>query len=389
MEKTADFVVIGGGILGASTAHFLAKKGIGKTVLLEKETLASGSTGHSAANVRTYYSNPVTAQLAWRAVQMFEADTEELGGESGFHQVGFLLLLDEDSRETGQQILRTERENGVEVEDLSAEDIGELVPQLNLEGIVGATFEPRSGYADPVKTTRSLVERARDWGLRAYEGTGATSICLEGDRVVGVETDDGTIQTPVVVNAAGPWGYQVGQWAGQNDSIRWSRETDLLLWLPEGFGPLPVVSDPGLRFYFRPQGGDRVLAGLGFPKEIEPLDIDDYDSELDPVSRERITEPLEQRVPALEGAQFEHGWASVYTITDDWHPLVGSVPGLQGYYACYGGSGHSFKIGPPIGEALADVIAGDTPDIDIRPLRPTRFMEGEPITSAWGSGNRG
>ena len=99
-------------------------------------------------------------------------------------------------------------------------------------------------------------------------------------------------------------------------------------------------------------------------------------------------EPLERRMPSLTGAQFLHGWASVYTITDDWHPLVGSVPSVQGYYVCYGGSGHSFKIGPPIGEALAGVITGDNPDIDIRPLRPSRFMEGEPITSAWGSGNR-
>ena len=389
MEKTADFVVIGGGILGASTAHFLSKKGIGKVVLLEKQGLASGSTGHSAANVRTYYSNPVTAQLAWRAVHMFEGDVDELGGDSGFQQVGFLLLLDEDNRETGQQILRTERENGVEVDDLSVEDVSELVPQLDLRGIVGAIFEPRSGYADPVKTTRSLVERARDWGLLAYEGIGATGIRLEGDRVVAVDTDDGPIQTPVVVNAAGPWGYQVGRWVGENDSIRWSRETDLLLRLPEGFGPLPVVSDPGLRFYLRPQDGDKILAGLGFPKEIEPLDIDDYSQELDPTSRSRIMEPLERRMPSLAGAQFLHGWASVYTITDDWHPLVGSAPCVQGYYVCYGGSGHSFKIGPPIGEALADVITGDNPDIDIRPLRPTRFMEGEPITSAWGSGNRG
>ena len=83
MEKTAEFVVIGGGILGASTAHFLAKKGIGKVVLLEKQELASGSTGHSAANVRTYYSNPVTAQLAWRAVHMFEGDVDELGVTQG------------------------------------------------------------------------------------------------------------------------------------------------------------------------------------------------------------------------------------------------------------------------------------------------------------------
>ena len=389
MEKTADAVVIGGGILGASTAHFLAKRGFGKIVLLEKKKLASASTGHSAANVRTYYSNPVTAQLAWRAVQKFEHDTEELGGESGFQQVGFLLLLDEASSVAGEQILRTERESGVEVKDLSPEDIGELAPQLDLEGIVTAIFEPRSGYADPVKTTRSLAERARDWGLALYEGVSATGIQLEGDRVTAVDTEGGRVQTPVVVNAAGPWGYRVGRWAGQNDSIRWSRETDMVLRLPQEFGPFPVISDPGLGFYFRPQDGDKVVAGLGFPKEIEPLDIEDYNEELDPDSRRRITEPLHSRVPSLQGAQFVHGWASVYTITDDWHPLVGPVPGLQGYYDCYGGSGHSFKIGPTIGEALADVIAGDTPEIDIGPLRPTRFMEADLISSAWGSGNRG
>jgi len=389
LDKTADAVIIGGGILGASTAHFLAKRGFGKVVLLEKDALASASTGHSAANVRTYYSNPVTTQLAWRALQMFEHDVEELGGDSGFQQVGFLLLLDESTVDTGDHILRTEIETGVEVSDLSVDDVSELAPQLNLNGILRAVYEPRSGYADPVKTTRSLVERAKDWGLIAHEGVDATGIRLQGDRVVAVETSTGSIETPVVVNAAGPWGRLVGQWVGVNDSIRWSRETDLVLQLPGEFGSFPVISDPALRFYFRPQDDDKVIAGLGFPKEIEPLDIDNYDEELDPSSRRRIMEPLLKRVPSLRQAKFLHGWASLYTITDDWHPLVGAEPDVQGYYDCFGGSGHSFKLGPAIGEALADVIAGDTPTIDIRPLRPTRFLEAEPITSAWGSGNRG
>ena len=204
LDKTADAVVIGGGILGASTAHFLAKRGFGKVVLLEKDALASGSTGHSAANVRTYYSNPVTAQLAWRAVQMFEEDEEELGGDSGFEQVGFLLLLDRETESAGDHILRTEIENGVEVQDLSVEDVGELAPQLNLDGVVRGIYEPRSGYADPTRTTRSLVEGARHLGLSAHEGTGATGIRLDGDRVAAVETAEGEIETPVVVNAAGP-----------------------------------------------------------------------------------------------------------------------------------------------------------------------------------------
>ncbi len=389
LDKTADAVVIGGGILGASTAHFLAKRGFGKVVLLEKDALASGSTGHSAANVRTYYSNPVTAQLAWRAVQMFEEDEEELGGDSGFEQVGFLLLLDRETESAGDHILRTEIENGVEVQDLSVEDVSELAPQLNLDGVVRGIYEPRSGYADPTRTTRSLVEGARHLGLSAHEGTGATGIRLDGDRVAAVETAEGEIETPVVVNAAGPWGRRVGRWVGVNDSIRWSRETDLVLALPSGFGPIPVVSDPAMRFYFRPQGSDSILAGLGFPKEIEPVDVDGYDEELDPESRQRIMEPLLERVPSLSQAEFVNGWASVYTITDDWHPLVGAEPGIDGYYSCYGGSGHSFKLGPAIGEALADVIAGEDPAIDISPLRSTRFVEGEPISSAWGSGNRG
>jgi sarcosine oxidase subunit beta len=389
MEKTADAVVIGGGILGASTAHFLAKRGFGRIVLLERRSLAAVSTGHSAANVRTYYSNAVTARLAWRAVQMFEHDYDELGGDSGFRQVGFLLLLDPTSVETGDHILRTEIDNGVEVHDLSVDAVADLAPQFDLEGVVRAIYEPRSGYADPVKTTRSLVERAKDWGLIAYEGVGATGIRLDGDRVVAVETGDGPVETPVVVNAAGPWGRQVGRWAGANDSIRWSRETELVLRLPGEFGSFPVISDPGLRFYFRPQDDDKVVAGLGFPKEIEPLEIDNYDEELDPGSRGRIMEPLTNRVPSLRQAEFLHGWASVYTITDDWHPLVGPEPDLRGYYSCFGGSGHCFKLGPPIGEALADVIAGDTPEIDIGELRPNRFVEGEPLSSAWGVGNRG
>ena len=389
MHKTADAVIIGGGILGASAAHFLAKRGFGDVVLLEKRSLASVSTGHSAANVRTYYSNAVTAQLAWRAVQMFENDREELGGDSGFQQVGFLLLLDESTVATGDQILRTELENGVEAKDLTADEARELAPQLSFDRIVRAVYEPRSGYADPVRTTRSLVERAKDWGLAAYEDVGATGIRLEGDRVAAVETEEGPIETPVVVNAAGPWGRQVGGWVGLNDSIRWSRETDLVLGLPSDFGAFPVISDPSLRLYFRPYDGNNLLAGLGYPKQVEPLDIDGYDQGLDPESRRRIMEPLLDRVPALRYADYVHGWASIYTITDDWHPLVGPEPGLQGYYACYGGSGHSFKLGPAIGEALADVIAGDTPAIDIRQLRPSRFIDGEPLSSAWGAGNRG
>lgn len=388
MEKKADAVIIGGGIMGTSVAHFLTKKKFGKVVLLEKRSLAAVSTGASAANVRTYYSNPVTMKLARRALEMFENAQEELGGDCGFRQVGFVLLLDERWERAGKEILEMERRHGVEVKEVSLEGIQEIAPQLNLDGIIRGIFEPRSGYTDPVRTTENLVNRAKEWGLVAYLGVGATGIAFQNGRVTSVQTEQGTIETPVVVNAAGPWGRQVGLWVGLNYSIRWSREVELVVRQPTDFGPLPVVSDLNSGFYFRPHAGDTVLAGLGYPKEIEPLDIDDYDHDLDPKTRQRIERKLFQRVPALQSAQYHHGYASIYTISDDWHPVVGAEPDLEGYYAFFAGSGHSFKLGPPIGEALAAVIAGETPKIDIHELRPTRLIEGEPLSSAWGGGNR-
>ena len=277
MDHTADAVIVGGGIMGASVAHFLAKGGFGKVVLLDNKTLAGASTGHSAANVRTLYSNPLTIRLAVRAVEMFENQHEELGGDCGFDQVGFLCLLEEHTAPAGRRVLEMEQKYGATVVEVSRDDIEEQAPRLDLEQVIGGVFEPRSGYADPVRTTHSLVTRAKEWGLRVHEGLGATGIRLRDNRIVGVETAEGTIDTRVVVNAAGPWGRQVGLWVGLNYSIRWSRESDLVLQLPADFGRFPVVTDPSLRIYFRPQGEDKLVAGLGFPKEVETLDIEDYE----------------------------------------------------------------------------------------------------------------
>ena len=389
MDRTADAVVIGGGIAGASVGHFLAKKKFGKVVVVEKRKLAAVGTGHSAANIRTYYSNPITVQLAKRALEMFENDRELLGGDCLFRQVGFLLLLDEKSVDPGKHILALQKQFGIEIRDVSLSDIKELAPQLVLDHVARGIYEPRSGYTDPIRTTCNLVEKAKQWGLTCIEGVGATGIRLEGNRVTAVETEDGRISTGVVINAAGPWGPRVGSWIGLKYSLRWSRESDLFVKIPDGFGPIPVVSDTYLRFYFRPHGDDEIMAGLGAPKEIEPLDIDNCDPSLDAKTRQRIEQPLFKRVPALAKAQFLHGYSSMYDITDDWNTIVGPEPDIHGYFAFFGGSGHGYKLSPPIGEALADVIAGDVPRIDIHPLRPSRFIEGEPLSSAWGGGNRG
>ena len=388
MSKTADAVVIGAGIMGASTAHFLAKRGFGKVVLLEKRKLAAVSTGHSAAIIRTLYSNPVTMALAVRARGMFENDQEAIGGGCDFRRIGYLCLMGEQQTQTGEQLLQLERPEGVVAERADSQAIRELLPGINIGEKNFGIYEPLSGYVDPIKTVRNLVTRAEEWRLATYEGVGATAIRLEGDRVSAVETDQGTIETSVVVNAAGGWGRALGLTAGLNYSIRWSRECDIVIDKPKGINTFPAVADPELQVYFRPQGDDHILAGLAPPKEIEPIDIDSYDPAIDERSRNRIETGLFTRMPAWRAQPYQRGWTSMYTVTDDWHPLVGSEPGIEGYYACFGGSGHGFKLGPPIGESLAAMIAGAEPPIDLQSFRPNRFVEGEFFTSAWGTGNR-
>ena len=175
---------------------------------------------------------------------MFEDEHDELGGDCGFQQVGFLLLVDPNSLSVGNRIVELESKHGLHVKDLSPDDIRELAPQLSLTNVVKGVFEPRSGYADPVKTTQSLISRAEEWGLKAYQGSAATGIRKKAGQITGVETSDGAIETPVVINAAGAWAGHIDSWLDVKTSLRWSRESDLFVEMPADFGPLPVVSDP-------------------------------------------------------------------------------------------------------------------------------------------------
>jgi sarcosine oxidase subunit beta len=389
MKERADAVVIGAGILGASVAHFLTKLGYGEVVLLDKGTVCSGSTQYSAANVRQHYSNEVAIRLALRAVEMFEHEEEELGGASGFVRCGYMVLAPHGEEQAIRDVVPLQRSLGVQTEILSKHELAERYPELDVEGVALACLERTSGYADPVRTTRSLVDSARQLGLRVHEGRAVTDIKLSNGAIAGVRTAHGDIATPVVVNAAGPWGDRIGRMAGIEYRLTLSREHEAQLALPPDFGEIPVTSDAAQRFYFRPHGRGRLLVGEGWPKEVEPDDPETYDAGTDDEHVERMLGKLFRRIPSLrDRALYLTGYSGIYDITDDWYPIVGPEDGLDGYFAAFGGSGHCFKLGPPIGEALADVIAGREPAIDISSLRHSRFEAEQTFTSVWGPGNR-
>ena len=396
MTDTAYAVVIGGGILGASTAHFLCKHDVGKVILIEKGGLASGSTGRSAANVRQHYSHPTGIQLAVRARQMFADADERLGGPAGFIQCGYLVLAPEGEESAIKTVVPRQQELGVDTAVLEVAEIEARFPSLDLTGITLGCLEPTSGYADPCLTVRSLVESAQPAGLVVREHTEVTAILVKRGRVHGVLAGGKRIATPVVVNAAGPWAERVGAMAGVRYTLHLSREHEAVFHVPEVPGDIPIVSDAANRIFFRPAGGANILIGEGYPKAQEPCGPDANQDGADDHVIQRMAARLARRVPILERvlndggyhARLVHDYTGVYSITEDWYPIVGRDPTVEGYYSAVGGSGHAFKIGPPIGESLAAVICGRTPPIDLTPIRATRFEEGERCESVWGPGNR-
>lgn len=387
MIAKADAVVIGGGIIGASVAHFLTKLGYGQVALVEKREICGGSTQYSAAHIRQHYSNEVAIRLAVRGAGMFANAEEELGGPVGFVQHGYAVIAPADQEQAIRDVVPVQQRFGVETEILTPEEVEHRWPELDVEGIALACFERTSGYADPVATVRALVRSAQQRGLELVEGCEVTDIATSGGKVTGVVTSHGSISTDVVVNACGPWGDRTGRMVGVDYPIRFSREHEAIFEAPEGFGELPVMSDAAQQLYFRHYGQGKVLVGEGWPKQIEPDDPETYDSGTDEAHLARMVPRLVRRVPSLAGAAFVKGYSGVYDITEDWYPIVGEEE-VGGYYSAFGGSGHCFKIGPPIGEALASVIAGEAPGIDISSLSGTRFAEGRMFGSVWGPGNR-
>jgi sarcosine oxidase subunit beta len=391
----ADAVVIGGGIIGASVAHFLVKLGFGRVTLVEKSEICGGSSQYSAAHIRQHYSNEVAIRLAVRGAAKFANAEEELGGSAGFVQHGYMVIAPEEQAQAIRDVVPVQQRFGVETEILTPEEVSHRWPEIDVEGIALACFERTSGYADPVRTVRALVRSAQRDGLEVLERCEATDITTAGGRVTGVVTGQDTIATGVVVNAAGPWGDRIGRMVGVDYPITFSREHEAVFEAPAGFGEIPVMSDASQQLYFRNYGEGQVLVGEGWPKQAEPADPEDYDDGTDEAHLARMVPRLVRRVPSLAatigsesyGGTYVKGYSGVYDITEDWYPIVGEEE-VGGYYSAFGGSGHCFKLGPAIGEALASVIAGQEPEIDISSLSGTRFAAGRTFGSVWGPGNR-
>lgn len=384
MTVTSDVVVIGGGVMGTSILYNLAAQGMSRAVLLERDTLGSGSTGRSSGAIRMHYSTEVNARLAWESLRIFKNFDDIIGGGSASYvRTGYMVFVPGDSIDGLKKNIRMQQSVGIATSIISRDEAQELVPGFHLGEDESFAWEPESGHADPSGTAMAYSVRARELGANVILQSPAEGIEIKNNRVVAVYTATERYETSTAVIATGPWSSRFISKLGIDLPLLPTRHCVFLIRRPIDRLPFhPGGGDMSNLTYFRPEGSDLTLVGNGNVEE--EADPDSYNQKPSMDYLENVWKRLANRIPDMVDGELFTGYAGLYTTTPDLHPVVDRVDGIDGLYICTGFSGHGFKLSPAIGVVMAELILeGSAKTIDISPLRMSRFVEGDLNTTSY------
>jgi sarcosine oxidase subunit beta len=372
LPATAAVVIIGGGVMGASAAYHLAQAGQRDVVLLERESFfAQGASGRNAGGIRYQFSTEINVRLSQLSLPMLERFEAELGQAIDLRQCGYLFLLttDEDVAAFRQNVALQNR-LGVPTELLNGDEIRRRLPMMQLDDVIAGSWHAKDGLADPNGVVMGYVNAARRLGVKLLTDTTVTALETHGGKISAVVTNQGRTETPIVLNAAGPWAASIGKMVNLNLPIvpvrrQWLTTTPL----PEIPPDFPFVIDFASSLYFHREG-EGLLTGMSNPNELAGFDQSvDRDWEL------VAMEAAARRLPMLETAGVASRLAGLYEVTPDAHPILGATP-VEGFYLCAGFSGHGFMHGPVCGLLLAEeILKGRAVTLNIDPLRFDRFIQ--------------
>jgi len=380
VAETADVVIIGGGIVGASIAYHLADAGCADVLVLEREPhLGRGSTGKSMGGVRAQFSTEINIRLSLFALDFFARFEDATGCPGGYRPQGYLFVA------TSPKHLDYLRNNyqlqvacGVKTAELlSPAEVLRRMPHLRSDDILGGSFSSTDGFVDPYSVMTGFMQRAMEKGVRLWKGSEAIAIGWDVRGIAGVETSRGRVATRTVVNAAGPWAAQVAAMAGVHLPVEPLRR----MLVPSEPFPLiareaPMTIEMATGFHFRPEGLGVLLAWN------DPEETTGFKTNFDPAFIEKILTRAVDRVPCFEALEVnpKRAWAGLYEMTPDHYPILGPVPEVPGLFLANGFSGHGVMHSPATGKVLADLILrGQTELIDARALNLARFAEGRMI----------
>ncbi|SER67263.1 NAD(P)/FAD-dependent oxidoreductase [Streptomyces qinglanensis] len=375
VPDSADVVIIGGGVMGASAAFHLAEAGVRDIVLLERGELGCGSSGKPIGGVRAQFSDPLNIELGRRSLDAYRAFGERPGTDIGFAPVGYLFLLDSAEQEadfaTGVGV---QNSLGVPSRMIGPDEARRLCPWLSTDGLVAAAYCPSAGHARPGAVVRGYAHAAAAGGVRLAEHTEVTGLGTTGGRVTRVHTSRGRISCGSVICAAGAWSGQIGDMAGVSLPVRpVRRQLAFTAPMAPDTPRLPFTIDFSSSAYFH-NSDDGLLFGLADPDEAEG-----FDTTWTPGWLERFRAVMRRRAPALADMETVGGWAGLYENTPDHNALIGRSGELENFLYATGFSGHGFLQAPAVGEVVRDLHLGRRPFADPAPFSADRFRAGSGI----------
>jgi glycine/D-amino acid oxidase-like deaminating enzyme len=367
--RTADVAIIGAGAIGCSIAYHLGLRGAKNVVVLEQELVGSGTTSKAAGGIRVQFPTEVEIAFSIESLEFFRRFQEHMGVNPHLRQVGYLFLLgSEQDVEQYKQQISLQRQYGLDVRLLTPQDAKAIVPQLRIDDLLAAVYSPQDGYADPHTIVQGYATKARECGVKILEQTEVTRIRLEGDRVIGVDTTSGPIDTRLVVNAAGPWAMRVAEMVGTNVPV-YPRRRHIFVTEPfsDFVNPSPLVIDRTSGFYCRTEGRSILMS----PGDVQ--EVQGYKVTIDWSMAEETARKAVQRVPVLAQAGIMSGWAGLRPLTPDEHAIIDYLPGVEGLLCAVGFCGHGFQHSPAAGRVVAEMILDGKPSLDISALSFARF----------------
>jgi len=376
--QTAEIVIIGGGIVGASIAWHLTEAGCRDVLIVEREThQGKGSTGKSMGGVRAQFATRPNIQMSLYSIPFYAAFEERLGQPADYRAQGYMFVA---TRPAHLEYLRTnqalQKSLGLKnVSMITRDEIVERVPQLRSDDILGGSFCATDGFVDPNSVMVGFTSVASERGAKLWRSTEVTAIRCDGSGFQ-VETSRGPVSTRTVVNCAGAWAREVAAMAGVDLPVEPLRR---MLVPTEPFDgvshAIPMVIDMTNGFHFRPESLGFLLAWN------DPEEVPGYKTNFEPSFIEKILERAADRVPCFENLAInpKRAWAGLYEMTPDHHCILGPVAGFDGFFCANGFSGHGVMHAPATGKILADLILTGTTSVvdDVTVLSPARFAKGE------------
>lgn len=390
--QSYDAIVIGAGVIGSSVAYHLARLGAGKVLVLDRLQIGAGTSTQSSGILRTHYSVIENVELAKRSWAVFKDFAGYIGDDeasAGLVKCGYMICAPEGPKlEPLRASLAGQAGVGVEVRLLDRDAARELLPIAQFDDAALIGYEPEAGFADAYLVATGFARAARRQGVKIMEGVNVERLLLEGARVVGVETSQGTFHSNTVISTQNIWAGDIEQWTGVPTPVKAERHAVLALAGPEAYSfKMPVFKDlgsPGM-LYCRSYGGNQMLVSEGTVGEA----LAQPDNEQGDISMDYVIEvgsQVAERFPSFAEAGLASSWTGVYDVTPDWNPVLGRLPDVPGLVVGYGFSGHGFKLSPGVGLVLAQEALGLPTEVSLAPYAHERFRSGQLLTGRYGLG---